>query len=99
MFPVVIYSEGTGYNPNTSIFTEPTAGTYVFYVSIQPANHRDIQLVIVMNGSIKVRAMAWYGSGNSFAIQQAGTNMVILHLQNGDRVWVKWYAATVMVLT
>lgn len=87
MFPVVIYSEETGYNPPTVIFTAPTAGTYVFYVSFQSANHRDIQLDIVMNGSIKViRAMAWYGSGNSIAIQQTGTNLVILHLQSGDRV-------------
>lgn len=96
MFPVVIYSEGTGYNPSTSIFTAPTAGTYVFYVSFQSANHRDIQLDIVMNGSIKVRPIAWYGSGNS------GTNLVISHLQSGDRVWVKRYAAvgySVIVLT
>lgn len=102
MFPVVIYSEGTGYNPSTSIFTALTAGTYVFYVSFQSANHRDIQLDIVMNGSIKVRAIAWYGSGNSIVIQQSGTNLVISHLQSGDRVWVKRYAAvgySVMVLT
>lgn len=96
MFPAVIYSEGTGYNPSTSIFTALKAGTYVFYVSFQSANHRDIQLDIVMNGSIKVRAIAWYGSGNS------GTNLVISHLQSGDRVWVKRYAAvgySVIVLT
>eukprot|EP00105_Crassostrea_gigas_P011435 XP_011427101.1 PREDICTED: uncharacterized protein LOC105328052 [Crassostrea gigas] len=89
VFPVVIYSEGTGYNPSTGIFTAPTAGTYVFYVSVQSAHLKYIHLDIVLNGSIKVRAMAWYGSGSSINIYQTGTNLVILHLQTGDRVWVK----------
>ncbi|XP_065927339.1 putative leucine-rich repeat-containing protein DDB_G0290503 [Magallana gigas] len=89
VFPVVIYSVGTGYNPSTGIFTAPTAGTYVFYVSVQSAHQKYIYLDIVLNGSSKVRAMAWYRSGSSISIYQTGTNLVILHLQTGDRVWVK----------
>ncbi|XP_065927337.1 putative uncharacterized protein MYH16 [Magallana gigas] len=89
VFPKVIYSEGTGYNPSTGIFTAPTAGTYVFYVSVQSALQKNIYVDIVLNGSAKVRALAWYNSGNSIAIHQTGTNLVILHLQTGDRVWVK----------
>ncbi|XP_065927102.1 putative leucine-rich repeat-containing protein DDB_G0290503 isoform X1 [Magallana gigas] len=94
VFPAVIYSEGTGYNPSTGIFTAPTAGTYVFYVSVQSANQKYIYLDIVMNGYSKVKAMAWYGSGSSISIYQTGTNLVILHLQTGDRVWVKRSAGT-----
>ncbi|XP_065927340.1 uncharacterized protein MCAP_0864-like [Magallana gigas] len=89
VFSKVIYSEGTGYNPSTGIFTAPTAGTYVFYVSVQSAIQKNIYVDIVLNGSAKVRALAWYNSGNSIAIHQTGTNLVILHLQTGDRVWVK----------
>ncbi|XP_052711296.1 uncharacterized protein LOC128185704 [Crassostrea angulata] len=89
VFPTVIYSEGTGYNPSTGIFTASSAGTYVFYVSVQSAHQKNIELDIVLNGSIKVRATAWYGSGSSVSIYQTGTNLVILHLQTGDRVWVK----------
>nr|XP_011432555.2 complement C1q-like protein 2 isoform X2 [Crassostrea gigas] len=89
VFPVIIYSEGTGYNPSTGIFTAPTAGTYVFYISVQSAMHKYIYFDIVLNGSAKVRALAWYNSGNSIAIHQTGTNLVILHLQTGDSVWVK----------
>nr|XP_034334716.1 kinectin [Crassostrea gigas] len=89
VFPTVIYNEGTGYNSSTGIFTAPTAGTYVFYVSVQSAWHKYIYLNIVMNGSIKVRALAWYDSGSSVRILQTGTNLVILHLQAGDRVWVR----------
>uniref|UniRef100_K1S4X2 Uncharacterized protein n=1 Tax=Magallana gigas TaxID=29159 RepID=K1S4X2_MAGGI len=89
VFPVVIYSEGTGYNPSTGIFTAPIAGTYVFYVSVQSAHQKNIHLDIVLNGSAKVRALAWYNSGSSISIEQTGTNLVILHLQTGDRVWAK----------
>uniref|UniRef100_A0A8W8JB26 C1q domain-containing protein n=3 Tax=Magallana gigas TaxID=29159 RepID=A0A8W8JB26_MAGGI len=89
VFPVVIYSEGTGYNPSTGIFTAPTAGTYVFYVSVQSAHQKLIYLDIVLNGSAKVRAMAWYNSGSSVNMIQTGTNLVILHLQTGDKVWVR----------
>ncbi|XP_052707542.1 uncharacterized protein LOC128182828 isoform X2 [Crassostrea angulata] len=88
VFPTVIYSVGTGYNPSTGIFTAPTAGTYVFYVSVQSAFQKFIYLDIVLNGSSKVRAEASYGSGSSISIRQTGTNLVILNLQASDRVWV-----------
>ncbi|XP_065927528.1 paramyosin [Magallana gigas] len=94
VFPTVIYSEGTGYKPSTGIFTAPTAGTYVFYVSIQSAIQKSIYLFIVLNGSTKVRVMASYNSGSSISIYQTGTNLVILHLQTGDRVWVKYSGGT-----
>uniref|UniRef100_A0A8W8JDH7 C1q domain-containing protein n=1 Tax=Magallana gigas TaxID=29159 RepID=A0A8W8JDH7_MAGGI len=67
----------------------PTAGTYVFYVSVQSAHQKLIYLDIVLNGSAKVRAMAWYNSGSSVNMIQTGTNLVILHLQTGDKVWVR----------
>eukprot|EP00105_Crassostrea_gigas_P036987 XP_019921135.1 PREDICTED: complement C1q-like protein 2 [Crassostrea gigas] len=89
VFPIVIYSKGTGYNPSTGIFTAPTAGTYVFYISVQSAYQKLINFDIVLDGNSKVRAMAYYGSESSVAIRQTGTNMVILHLQTGDSVWVK----------
>ncbi|XP_052709668.1 paramyosin-like [Crassostrea angulata] len=94
VFPTVIYSEGTGYKPSTGIFTAPSAGTYVFYVSVQTAHRKSIYLDIVLNGSRKVRAMTWYDSGSSVDIHLTGTNLVILHLQTGDRVWVRRYIGT-----
>lgn len=89
MFPVVIYSEGTGYNSSTGIFTAPTSGTYVFYFSVQSAYQKFIRLNIVLNESTKVQVMTWYNSGSSVEIHQTGTNLVILPLRTGDRVWVK----------
>ena len=42
VFPDVIYSEGKGYDSNTGVFTAPTEGTYLFYISIQSAYQKNI---------------------------------------------------------
>lgn len=94
VFPTVLYSVGTGYNRGTGIFTAPTAGTYVFYISFQSAQHKDISFQIMLNQQSMVRAMAYYKGGSSVDIHQTGTNMAIYHLQTGDTVWVKRYAGT-----
>ena len=89
VFPDVIYSEGKGYDSKTGVFTAPTEGTYLFYISIQSAWQKYIYLDIVLNGASKVRSMAQYNSGNTISMHQTGTNLVILYLTVGDRVWVK----------
>lgn len=89
VFPHVIYNEGGGYNSNTGVFTALSAGTYVFYISVQSAYKKEISFDIVLNGSYKVRALAYYNSGSAIAIHQTGTNLVVLPLQKADRVWVK----------
>ncbi|XP_061177352.1 uncharacterized protein LOC133186087 [Saccostrea echinata] len=94
IFPDVIYNEGRGYNSNTGVFTANTGGTYVFYISIQSAYQKYNYFDIVLNGSSKVRALAWYNSGFAVKIHQTGTNLVILPLRSGDRVWVKRAAGT-----
>lgn len=94
VFSSEIYILGAGYNSKTGIFTAPTAGTYVFYVSVQSALQKRIFLDLVKNGSSQVRIMAFYNSGSSVYIYQTGTNLVILHLETGDSVWVKWVSGT-----
>ena len=94
VFPDVIYSEGKGYDSNTGVFTAPTEGTYLFYISIQSAYQKYIYLDIVLNGSSKVRSLAYYTSGSTIGIHQTGTNLVILYLTVGDRVWVKRTSGT-----
>ncbi|XP_078310377.1 uncharacterized protein LOC111105588 [Crassostrea virginica] len=89
VFPDVIYSEGKGYDSNTGVFTAPTEGTYLFYISIQSAFRRYSHFDVVLNGSTKVQSLAWYDSGSTIRIHQTGTNLVILYLTVGDRVWVK----------
>nr|XP_022295456.1 girdin-like [Crassostrea virginica] len=89
VFPDVIYSEGKGYDSNTGVFTAPTEGTYLFYISIQSAFRRYSHFDVVLNGSPKVQSLAWYDSGSIIRIHQTGTNLVILDLTVGDRIWVK----------
>ncbi|XP_062591336.1 multimerin-2-like [Saccostrea cucullata] len=93
VFNKVINNVGGGYNPNTGIFTAPLNGDYVFYVSIQSySNDYSIYIDIVLNGSSKVRAMAYKLNSNDG--YETGTNMVTLRLQQGDTVWVKHYSGT-----
>ncbi|XP_062590538.1 multimerin-2-like [Saccostrea cucullata] len=87
VFPAVITNEGNGYNPSNGIFTAPTAGMYVFFVNVQSYNGNDIYVNIVLNGSIKVRTMA-------FTNYDAGPNLVVLNIQKGDAVWIKRYSGT-----
>nr|XP_022292213.1 uncharacterized protein LOC111103319 [Crassostrea virginica] len=51
VLPDVIYSEGKGYDSNTGVFTAPTEGTYLFYISIQSAfqkySHFDVVLKFI----------------------------------------------------
>ncbi|XP_061176743.1 uncharacterized protein LOC133185495 [Saccostrea echinata] len=86
VFPSVITNEGNGYNPSNGIFTAPTGGMYVFFVNVQSSVTKDIYVDIVLNGSTKVRTMAW-SNGNDYF--DAGPNLVVLTLQKGDAVWVK----------
>ena len=71
------------------MFTAPTEGTYLFYISIQSAFQKYSHFDVVLNGSTKVQSLAWYDSGSTIRIHQTGTNLVILYLTVGDRVWVK----------
>lgn len=85
IFGVVITNTGNGYNPSTGVFTSPMSGTYVFYVSAVEYGAQHLNIDIVLNSVSKVRA-----HGSSSASYQTGTNMVVLELQKGDSVWVRY---------
>nr|XP_022293693.1 uncharacterized protein LOC111104177 [Crassostrea virginica] len=88
VFPNVVTNVGSGYNPSNGVFTAPRAGVYVFFVNVQAYSTYTIYVDIVLNGSTKVRTMA-YG-GNDY--YDAGPNLAVLSLQTGDRVWVKHHS-------
>ena len=89
VFPKVISNVGSGYNPSDGVFTAPRAGVYVFFVNVQSFDNLSIYVDIVLNGSTKVRTMAFSYNGHGF--EEAGPNLAVLSLQTGDRVWVKYH--------
>lgn len=89
IFNVVITNAGNGYNPSTGVFTSPIGGTYVFYVSAVEYSKQYLRIDIVLNSVSKVRAI-----GVDSASYQTGTNMVVLNLQKGDSVWVRYVSGT-----
>lgn len=85
IFDVVITNTGNGYNPSTGVFTSPISGTFVFYVTAVEYGAQFLGIDIVLNSVSKVRAY-----GHNAASYQTGTNMVVLELQKGDSVWVRY---------
>ena len=85
VFPTVLYNIGRGYDSSTGIFTSPEDGTYVFYVTIRSYNSYSIDVDIVKNGISKVRV-------DTHGTYQTGTNMAVLSLDRGDKVWVKFHS-------
>jgi hypothetical protein len=84
VFPKVIHNIGGGYNPSTGVFTAPTEGHYVFFVTVVEYNQQYSRVDIVLNGTSKVRTL-----GDDNAAYQTGANMVVLQLQRGDTVWIR----------
>ncbi|XP_062590536.1 myosin-2 heavy chain, non muscle-like isoform X5 [Saccostrea cucullata] len=89
VFPTVISNEGNGYNPSNGIFTAPVGGMYVFFVNVQSYNAYTVYVDIVLNGSSKVRTMAYGSSNDNY---EAGPNLVVLSIQKGEAVWVRCYS-------
>uniref|UniRef100_A0A8W8J9K8 C1q domain-containing protein n=1 Tax=Magallana gigas TaxID=29159 RepID=A0A8W8J9K8_MAGGI len=89
IFDVVITNTGNGYNPSTGVFTSPISGTYVFYITAVEYTTQHLAIDIVLNSVSKVRAYCHNSAG-----YQTGTNMVVLKLQKGDSVWVRFAGGT-----
>ena len=88
VFPKVITNVGNGYDPSDGVFTAPKSGVYVFFVNVQGYETKNTHVDIVLNGTTKVRVMA-YSIGDEF--YHAGLNLAVLSLQTGDRMWVKYH--------
>ncbi|XP_062578297.1 collagen alpha-2(VIII) chain-like, partial [Saccostrea cucullata] len=92
IFPKIIFNTGGGYNPTTGMFTGPVDGHYVFFVSVQSHDTKEIRVDIVWNGE----SQDYY---------ETGVNLVVLRLNQGDKVWVKrsqgtgYYSSSVPVIT
>ncbi|KAK3106365.1 hypothetical protein FSP39_018595 [Pinctada imbricata] len=99
VFEHVLFNQGNGYDPSSGVFTAPTNGVYVFYVSLTSYDTNTIYVSITLNGKSTVSAWGRGESGGSYRNNyytryQTGTNMAVLSLMRGDRVWVQYGSGT-----
>ncbi|XP_060575817.1 complement C1q-like protein 2 [Ruditapes philippinarum] len=71
---------GNAYNPSTSEFKVPVAGTYVFYSNILAGYGKAIETCLEVNGKIR---MLMFSGSKYFG---SGSNMAVLQLNAGDIV-------------
>ena len=86
-YTTVITNVGGAYNPADSTFTAPIEGYYVFSWSTSQYNHHYTLSSIMKNGArILSESVYTYASGGQ---GDSTSEIVTLHLVQGDRVWIK----------
>jgi hypothetical protein len=86
-FNSVIYQTGGGYNPATGVFTAPKAGLYIIFCTVVSEYQRSFWAIIKINSSAKAGVLAYSASSERFHL--SASNLIVYHLQKGDRVWVQ----------
>ena len=81
----VLINNGNSYSPVTGVFTAPKRGTYLFFGSILSHYSDYVETEITVNGN-KVLAYLYSKGTNSY---DQGSNMAIVHLEAGDKVWMR----------
>lgn len=89
VFPHILSNVGGGYNNQDGVFTAPVDGVYVFFCKItQESNSHDLYFEITLNGSAKTRNIVY---GRSDKTHRTASNLSVLQLIRGDRVWIKMF--------
>lgn len=89
VFPHILSNVGGGYNNQDGVFTAPVDGVYVFFCTItQDSNSHDLYFQFTLNGSAKTRNLAY---GRSDETHRTASNLIVLQLIRGDRVWIKMF--------
>ena len=89
VFGTLVSNIGNYYNNLTGIFYAPVSGTYMFYVNILAEPGHYIETELLANGNL----LAEIYSGGAVKYDGPGSNLVIVHLAQGDQVWVKVHVA------
>jgi len=84
-FDHVLTNVGAAYDGNIGMFQCPTPGYYVFFVNFLVFPQKRLETQIVKNGNVIQEVYA----GTQDNGHGPGSNMVIVQLQQGDRVWVR----------
>ncbi|XP_061187429.1 complement C1q-like protein 4 [Saccostrea echinata] len=81
----VLNNQGYGYNKRTGNFRCPLSGTYVFFFTSMPERGISHSIWLTLNGKFIAEAV----SGKIQKGYNMGSNMAVLRLKKGDRVWIR----------
>ncbi|XP_062587540.1 C1q-related factor-like [Saccostrea cucullata] len=81
----VLNNIGNGYDKRRGSFRCPSSGTYVFFFTSMPERGMSHSIWLTLNGKFIAEAV----SGKVEKGYNMGSNMVILRLKKGDRVWIR----------
>lgn len=85
-FDAVAFNQGGYYNAQSGIFTAPSSGLYVFFVSLMGSDNRPaIDIGVMKSGQLL--DIAW-AEGQSDLYDQ-GSCLTTTHLMAGEQVWVQ----------
>ena len=71
------------------IFTCPRSGIYLFYINVEAVDESlPASIAILLNGSYRVASVSERYDANH---DSTGGNLMVEHIQEGDRVWVETY--------
>ncbi|XP_045206569.2 collagen alpha-1(VIII) chain-like [Mercenaria mercenaria] len=87
-FNKILKNDGNGYDPNTGFFAAPLTGTYLFIYNFGHHSTGETWLELVKNGVAQNSAAV---EGHFGGQNLQGGNAAIIHLNQGDRVWVETY--------
>ncbi|XP_052709240.1 uncharacterized protein LOC128184009 [Crassostrea angulata] len=87
VFSKVLSNVGGAYNNQDGVFTVPISGTYIFFCKItQSSNKYDMLFQFTLNGSAMTNNMVYGRPDHAF---RTSSNLIVLQLIPGDRVWIK----------
>lgn len=87
IFDRVVTNIGNHYHPHSGIFITIVAGVFVFFFDLRALDHALLAAEIVKDGSTLV--VTYTISPDVTYLHRAESNMTIVHLNQGESVWVQ----------
>lgn len=89
VFSHILTNIGGGYSNQDGVFTAPVDGSYVFFCKItHDSNRNDMIYQFILNGSVKTQTLAYGRSDHAY---RTTSNLIVMQLIRGDRVWIKMF--------
>jgi hypothetical protein len=89
VYDEITYNAGNGYDKTTGIFTCPRSGMYIFFLNVEAVYGRQAAAIsLQINGFSRLTAVAECMDDTHDA---TGSNLLVVHIVEGDRVWVMTY--------